>query len=157
MKRKEKSSILQQKDLQGFCIRNYEITFGSSVSLGGGSSFVGESQSTNPQCKHHWGPKPWALWISQLRTERRHKQETKLCNKGFISERWRCVSILYSTETVKFLIWHENIRFNRARISLVLPSSLSFVSVRLSYCGAYETCRRFPRKTNSSNFLFANL
>ena len=50
-----------------------------------------------------------------------------------------------------------NVRFNRARTSLLLPSSLSFVSERLSNWGAYETCSRFPRKTNSSNFFFANL
>ena len=52
---------------------------------------------------------------------------------------------------------HEKVRFNRARASLLLPSSLSFVSERLSNWGAYETCSRFPRKTNSSSFFYANL
>lgn len=52
---------------------------------------------------------------------------------------------------------HFNLRFSRAKTSFLLTSNFSFVSVRLSYWGAYATCSLFPRKTDSSNFLFANL
>lgn len=83
--------------------------------------------------------------------------------RAFRSSSWNEVRVLQarnSARTKYRLSWTYvtfNLRFSRARTSFLLPSNFSFVSERLSYSGAYVTCICFPRKTESSNFLLANL